>query len=135
MRDVVEASWTDWAFRAPTIHLAEARTAPTHLYEFTWQSPGRPAGIGSDHALEVPFVRDDLQSVRDVGPVGEELVSNAPPALAPAMHKAWAEFARTGDPGWPAYTPTQRTAMIFGDEIAVVDDPHARERQAWSGKR
>ncbi len=135
IRDIVEASWTDWAFREPTIHLAEARTVPTHLYEFTWQSPGRPAGIGADHALEVPFMRDDLQSLRDVGPIGEELVSNAPTALAPAMHHAWADFVRTGDPGWPAYTDATRTTMIFGDDIGVVEDPHGQERRAWHGKR
>lgn len=134
-RDLVEAAWTDWTFRAPTIRLVEARTAPSHMYEFTWPSPARPEGIGVDHALEVPFVRDDLQALRDIGPAGAELIAGAPAALATAMHRAWVEFARTGDPGWPTYTTQERTTMIFGDRMTVTNDPHSQERRAWSGKR
>ena len=135
IRDVVEASWTDWTFRAPTIQLVEARTAPSYLYEFTWPSPARPDGIGADHALEVPFVRGDLQTLSDVGPGGAALIAGAPTGLAAAMHQAWVDFAHTGDPGWTPYTQAHRTAMVFGEESAVVEDPHARERRAWSGKR
>lgn len=134
-RDVVEAAWTDWTFRAPTIHLVETRTAPTHLYEFTWPSPDRPAGIAVDHALEVPFVRDDLQTLHDIGPAGAALISGAPQSLATAMHKAWADFARSGDPGWPAYRTDDRTTMVFGEDSALVNDPHTQERRAWAGKR
>lgn len=134
-RDLVEAAWTDWAFRAPTIHLVEDRTAPTHLYEFTWPSPGRPEGIGVDHALEVPFVRDDLQTLHDIGPGGAELIAGAPATLATAMHRAWVDFASTGDPGWPVYDTDNRRTMIFGEASAVADDPHAQERRAWAGKR
>jgi para-nitrobenzyl esterase len=134
-RDVVEAAWTDWAFRAPTLHLLEARTARSHLYEFTWPSPGRPDGIAVDHALEVPFVRDDLQTLHDISPGGAELIAGAPQGLATAMHKAWVDFARTGDPGWPPYGPGDRTTMIFGEESALANDPHSRERRAWAGKR
>ncbi|MDF2442336.1 MAG: para-nitrobenzyl esterase, partial [Subtercola sp.] len=53
-RDIVEAAWTDWAFRIPTIRALEQRSAPSHLYEFGWQSPLFPPGIAAAHALEVP---------------------------------------------------------------------------------
>ena len=134
-RDVVEAAWTDWTFRAPTIHLLEARTAPSYLYEFTWPSPGRPEGIAVDHALEVPFMRDELQTLREIGPAGAALIAGAPQALATAMHKAWVDFARTGDPGWPVYATDGRTTMIFGEKPALTNDPHTQERRAWAGKR
>lgn len=29
------------------------------------------------------------------------------------MHKAWIDFAVTGDPGWPAYDHTTRSTMVF----------------------
>lgn len=34
---------SDWLFRMPSVHLAEAQLAaggPAHLYELTWPAPG-----------------------------------------------------------------------------------------------
>lgn len=54
-------------------------------------------------------------------------------ALATTMQDAWLAFARTGDPGWPAYDPTTRATMLLGEQCAVVDDRLAAERLAWDG--
>ena len=132
---LVEASWTDWAFRMPTINLVERRTAPTHLYEFRWQSPSLPAGIGSEHALEIPFMRDDLDTIRGFGAQGAKLVAGAPQELATRMHRAWVDFATTGDPGWETYDLESRRTMVFDESSAVLNDPAAMERLAWKGKR
>ena len=86
--------------------------------------------LGAGHAVEIPFVFDAL------GPQAEPLLGTAPPqALADAMHTAWVNFARTGDPGWPAYDATQRTTMRFDHTSGVVDDPLVQERQLWEGVR
>jgi carboxylesterase type B len=137
---IVEAGWTDWAFRMPTLRLVETRVAstpsvPTWLYEFRWESPGLPAGMGSAHGLELPFVRDDLEALKAL-PGNEVWVGGNPPAaLATAMHSAWVRFATTGDPGWPRYDLATRKTMIFDTACEVVSDAAAPERQAWKGHR
>jgi para-nitrobenzyl esterase len=42
-------------------------------------------------------------------------------------------FARTGDPGWPAYDATRRATMVFDLESRVVDDPAPEVRKALQG--
>jgi para-nitrobenzyl esterase len=50
------------------------------------------------------------------------------------MMDVWLDFARSGDPGWPAYEPTRRTTMIFGRDCGTEDDPQAEERKVWEGR-
>ena len=33
------------------------------------------------------------------------------------MSRAWIDFARTGNPGWKAYTREEGATMIFDDEL------------------
>jgi para-nitrobenzyl esterase len=53
------------------------------------------------------------------------------------MSRAWASFARAGNPGhneipkWPAYTLEQRATMILDAERHVVNDPSREERLLW----
>ncbi|AJT41697.1 carboxylesterase/lipase family protein [Psychromicrobium lacuslunae] len=132
---MVEAVWTDWAFRIPLINLLDARTAASYFYEFCWQDPSLPAGLGANHALEVPFVRDDFASARAVGEAGEQMLQQAPQELADQMHQAWVNFATSGDPGWPRYQVDRRLTMMFGNKSEVLPDPAAAARLAWQGKR
>jgi carboxylesterase type B len=133
---LVEAAWTDWGLRIPTIRLAQARRAPTHLYEFCWASPSFPPGLGALHTLEMPFVRDDLAGVLALGEPGVGLVGpNPPQELATQMHDIWAQFARTGEPGWPAYAAERRATMIFDRPSYLAEDPAAPERQVWESIR
>ena len=52
-----------------------------------------------------------------------------PQVVAEAMSQAWLAFARTGDPGWPAYDKARRATMIFDVDSKVVDDPNPGVRQ------
>ena len=137
---IVEAAWTDWAFRMPSLRLVETRAAttpavPSFVYEFRWDSPGFPAGLGAFHALEVVFMRDDLATLQAI-PGSESWLGKKPPAqLATAMHTAWVNFAKTGDPGWPAYDLTSRKTMVFDTVSQLVPDAAGLERQAWKGHR
>jgi len=134
--ELAEAVWTDWAFRIPTLQLVEARRAASHVYEFHWASPSFPPGLGSNHALDVPFMRDDLATMRAVGVAGEALLGpEAPQELATQMHEAFAAYARDGDPGWPAYDEIDRSTMVFDAVSTLESDPAATERQAWKGRR
>jgi para-nitrobenzyl esterase len=57
------------------------------------------------------------------------------------MSRAWATFARTGDPNhagmaqWPAYEVPARSTMCFDTTSTVVDDPAGDEREAWQAAR
>jgi len=61
--------------------------------------------------------------------------AGAPRQLAAAMHGAWVDFARDGDPGWPVYDLTTRPTRIFDEVCDLVEDPEGRERRAWEGLR
>ena len=128
--DLLCALMTDRFFRLPMLNAAQARLtaagpAPTYLYEFAWQSPA--LGLGAAHAVEIPFVFDNLTCADAETIIGTE----APAALAREMHAAWVRFASTGDPGWPPFD-AHFPVMIFGGEQAeVVPDPRSDERQSW----
>ena len=47
------------------------------------------------------------------------------------MHAAWIAFARTGDPGWPAYGEDRQT-MVFKPGGGLVADPRGDERAIWT---
>jgi para-nitrobenzyl esterase len=126
-----QAIWSDREFRIPSLRATEAQSAQapaTFSYLFTWPSPA--PGIGSCHALELPFVFGTLDSK------GADAFAGSGPsaeALATTVQDAWLSFARTGDPGWPAYAPSTRSTMVLGRTCGVTDDPMAAERAAWNG--
>ena len=129
--DVLCALVTDRFFRNPTFAAAQARlaaggAAQTYLYEFAWPSPVQ--GLGAAHAIEIPFVFDNLAA-----PDAQTAIGTEPPAdLAATMHAAWIRFAATGDPGWQPFNATY-PVMTFGAPggPAVVLDPRADERASW----
>ena len=130
--DLLTAVQTDWWMRIPALALAESHvnaTSHTYMYEFAWRSPG----LGAVHALEVPFVFDTVSP--DAPLFGPLLGVDPPQGLADTMHRAWVSFARTGDPGWPAYDLERRATMRFDTSSEVVDDPRSWERELWHGIR
>ena len=121
---------TDWFYRIPAIRLAES-VPGSHLYEFAWRSPRFAGRLGACHALELGFVFDRLHD-----PSYTPMLGTRPPqALADAMHAAWVSFARTGDPGWPAYDTADRTTMVLTEDPTPEDDPRGQERLLWDGVR
>jgi para-nitrobenzyl esterase len=133
--ELLMAAWTDWAFRMPAIDMLDAHAGVggrTYGYEFTWPSPSMPF-MGSAHALELPFVFDGLDTFVKHHPEHENPLGDSPPQeLADRMHRAWIDFATTGDPGWPAYDAATRTAMQFDETSAPVDGWAAAERDLWT---
>ncbi|MDQ6697013.1 MAG: carboxylesterase/lipase family protein [Actinomycetota bacterium] len=138
---VLSAVLTDHTFRMPAIRLAEAQAAhqpSVRMYLFTFATEALGGALGACHALEVPFVWDNLDAqgaalfVGDVGP-GQR-------ALAARMADAWVSFARDGHPVvdglpvWPAYDTAGRSTVRFDvDEIEVLEDPMSAEREVWTG--
>ena len=127
---------SDWLFRMPSLHLAEAQVAGggrAHLYELTWAAPANGGALGACHGLDVPL------TFGVYGGLGAMLTGPVPSpeteALSARFRSAWTSFAATGDPGWPAYDLASRKTMVFDTTSAVVPDAAAPERQAWKGHR
>ena len=120
---------TDILARLPYNRIADARLnggAPTHFYEFAWPSPVMQ--LGAAHAMELGFVFDRLASPDSVGLAG----ADAPQQLADEMHAMWVSFAKTGDPGWPAWDATRPVQVFDAPTSVVVLAPREDERAAWA---
>ncbi len=139
--DVLSAVLTDHTFRIPAIRLAEAQSAHqpnARMYLFTYASPAFGGALGSCHALDIPFVWDNLDAQGApmfVGPTGP-----AHRELSRLMADAWTSFARRGNPTalglpeWPCYDRSTRATMRFELGSVEVDrDPMAAERAVWDG--
>jgi para-nitrobenzyl esterase len=105
---------SDYYYRDPAAALAQAlREAgcDTLQYRFDWRSPLHGGRMGAAHAMEIPFVLGNTASTR----AREFIGTDAPPALAYAMHDAWARFVR-GEalPDWPRGGQQQRVLRVFG---------------------
>lgn len=109
--------------------------APVWAYRFDWETPIGNGQLGACHALEIPFVFNNLAR-----PSAEAFTGTGPErqAIADAMHRAWVAFAREGRPQhdgiptWPAYDGDRRPVMVFDVEPRVEWDPWGPEREAWA---
>ncbi|MFG1646599.1 carboxylesterase/lipase family protein, partial [Amycolatopsis sp. NPDC049252] len=89
----------DALFGTGSRRLAEAHGA-AYAYEFAWRSSAVDGQLGAAHTVELPFVFDNLRLPALRGPRGLLGPDDPPAELATRMHRAWVDFARTGDPGW-----------------------------------
>lgn len=132
---------TDHVFRWPAHKLANAFASGTanrqRAYEFEWRTPAFGGVLGSCHALEIPFVFNNLhqRGVEMFTGTGDERQ-----AMADVLHHAWASFARHGDPNleaapkapeWPQWTPEERHTFTVGTEVRVVSDPRGDALRRW----
>lgn len=145
LSDVWTDVLTDQTFRIPAIRLAETQFqrgasstsgAPVWMYRFDWATSAFNSKFGACHALEIPFVWDNLDKP-GLGMLAMDFPNRQ--QLANRMHNAWIAFARTGNPNtpalphWPTYDTDHRATMLFNEECRVVDDPQAAERRLWNG--
>ncbi|MEU8149585.1 carboxylesterase family protein [Nonomuraea sp. NPDC048901] len=131
--DLFELVQSDWLFRMPTLHLAEAQVAgggQAYLYDLTWQSPGTGGLLRACHGLDGPLLFGTYDA--HLGPVaiGPEHTAEAR-ALTAQIRPAWTAFAGTGDPGWPAYDPRQRLTQVFDTTSSVTAYPEETSRRLW----
>ena len=106
-------------------------SAPVYAYEFAWESAVLGGKFMSPHTAEIPFVFGNVAMANAFTGDGPEL-----PRLERQVMKAWAQFARTGNPNhddlpaWPNYSLATRETMVFSAESQVVNDPRGAEREA-----
>lgn len=136
--DLFAAIMSDHMMRMNSIMLAERkdaqRAAPVYMYLFTYATSALDGRLKSCHALEIPFVFDNIERTdRFTGTSPERF------PLAEKMSEAWMAFARNGAPtarelpSWPAYNSEQRHTMVFDTTCRVEDDPGGALREAWNG--
>ncbi|GGY27232.1 carboxylesterase/lipase family protein [Streptomyces djakartensis] len=134
--ELYERVQTDWLFSMPSLHLAQAQHAGggrAHLYELTWPAPGNGGALGACHGLDIPLLFGTFGA--DLGAL---LFAGAEPspeaqALSSRFRSSWTAFARTGDPGWPAYDPAERLVQVLDAEPVVTAYPEEASRRLWDG--
>jgi para-nitrobenzyl esterase len=134
--DRLTAALTGSNFWIRTVLLAERyvarRRAPIYMYSLDWQSPAHDGRVKAHHAMDLPFVFDNV----DVA----DSTAGAPDAreLAARISATWIAFARSGSPdnpavpSWPAYIKEGRATMIFDSECRITRDPDREARLLWS---
>jgi para-nitrobenzyl esterase len=103
--------------------------ASAYAYYFTWQTPMLDSLPGAWHTSELQFCFDNAKRC-------EQGTGNTPEAqaLARKMSTAWANFARTGNPGqpglaWAPSDPTSCQTMVFDDKCRMENDPDGEMRK------
>jgi para-nitrobenzyl esterase len=132
-QELYELVNSDWLFRMPSLHLAEAQAAAggrVHVYELTWPAPGMGGALGACHGLDVPLVFGNLDRGQPALLIGDTPSPEAA-ALSARMRAAWVSFATHGDPGWPAYDTGQRLVQRFDTQPAVTAYPEEPSRLIW----
>lgn len=120
---------SDALVRMPTTRVAQAHARTggrTWLYDFTWQGPT----LGAAHGIDVPFTFGNPHSR-----YAARFLGSPPPAdfidLSEKLRTAWTSFARTGDPGWPRFTPDQPTTRLWNLPPTDTAYPLEASRQIW----
>ncbi len=121
---------SDWLFRMPSLHLAEAQLTAgglAYLYELTWPAPGMGGVLGSCHGLDVPLVFGNLTAGQPAMLIGDPTPEAM--GLSQQMRHSWTAFATNGNPGWPAYDTG--STRLFDVEPVVTAYPEQVSRQIW----
>lgn len=126
---------SDHMYRVANIGGAEQKArqggAPVYAYELAWESPALGGKLKSPHTADLPFVFGNLEVAEAFTGSSPELLS-----LSRRMMRAWALFARSGDPNvegmptWKPYTLPERHTMVFNSSCRLVADPRGAEREA-----
>ncbi|MBI3849702.1 MAG: carboxylesterase/lipase family protein [Verrucomicrobia bacterium] len=115
----VRRTAVSWAERK-----AAQKAAPAYLYWFTWHTPmldGRPRAF---HCLDLPFVFNNTDRCASMTGGGDDART-----LAKNMSRAFASFARTGNPNhgqlprWPEFNAADGLVMIFDSKCEVKKHP------------
>ena len=115
---------------------AALHAAPVYMYLFAYESevPAHPTTTyptKAAHAMEMAFKFNHPDNNPDAGKRPERYKA------ARNMSRAWAAFARTGNPShdeipaWPAYDAATRATMFLDAQCSVVNDPWREERLVW----
>jgi para-nitrobenzyl esterase len=131
---LITAAETMKGYWIATVFQAELKAAqgaaPAYVYLLEWETPVNDGRLRAHHALDVPLIFNNVETMRSMVGPGPE-----PQRIADLMSAAWTAFARSGDPNiealpyWPAYDAENRATMIFNLESRVENDPYSEIRR------
>ncbi|MCL2731254.1 MAG: carboxylesterase family protein [Actinomycetia bacterium] len=132
-----EVVFSDWLFRMPTLHLAQAHAASggtTYLYELRAEAPAMNGLLGSCHFLDVPLIFGPPDPGSGPG-ISDALLGPDPSAallgLGDRMREDWIRFASGDDPGWSTYGTEHRATRIYDMPPDVVSYPEEASMRLW----
>jgi para-nitrobenzyl esterase len=128
-----ETTLSDWLYRMPALHLAEAADrggARVWLYELCWGFGPH----GASHGLDTLLLFGTADVYGEVTAAGPAAVA-ATEELSRLIRAEHLAFATTGDPGWTRFRTPQREARVYRPEPALVAYPEERSRVLWSQQR
>ncbi len=120
--------WIATVFQAER-KAAQAK-APVYVYLMAWETRADNGRLRAHHALDVPLVFNNVETMRSMVGEGEE-----PQKMADLMSSAWIAFARTGNPNtkglpdWPVYDTQNRDTMVFDTISRVQKKPYEKIRE------
>ena len=128
---IVSSMQTDQHFRVPAWQLCDVRSeagSKTWMYWFTWPTPIFDGVLGCCHALDLPFMFDNLDKPN------VELFTGTDPVRSKISGHFTTElikFAKTGEVSWPNYTPSSRSTLRIDVETEVLSEPDPVIRNLW----
>ena len=128
-----ETALSDWLYRMPALHLAEAADrggARVWFYELRWGF----GPLGASHGLDTLLVFDTTDVDGEVTAAGPAAVTEAR-LLSDVIRADHLTFARTGDPGWPRFRVGERFTRAYDPEPRLVSYPEERSREIWRDQR
>lgn len=112
-------------FRVGAELMAEYQSHYNNVYHYLFTYKSKLPGLGSCHAIELPFVMHNT----DIPNLAKNLTGEVPPAdLADKMNDTWFNFALSGKPSaegtpdWPSYDEETRTTMVIGEKEWIARD-------------
>ncbi|MDH6228529.1 carboxylesterase family protein [Streptomyces sp. MJP52] len=133
--DVYLAVFGDLLFGEYANRLAELHARAggrAHLSRFDRRRAGADGDVRAWHCADVPFAFGTLGDERLAFLVGGTPTA-ADHALARRMMRAWADFAATGDPGWPAVDGRTTHARVWTTDDHSGAGLPAVPRALWAG--
>ena len=94
---------------------SDQKGAPVYAYVFTWETPIMGGYAMAYHCSELPFVFNNIALSETATGGGKDAQ-----ALADVVSRAWVDFARTGNPGWEAYTRDNGATMLFDNDSIIT---------------
>jgi para-nitrobenzyl esterase len=124
---------SDWLFRMPALHLADAAHAggqPVWFYELAWSFN---ADEGASHGLDFLLIFGTLSpdAVR-AHPSAHRNAADEIIQVAHQMRSDWVSFATTGAPGWAPYDPHTRITRVYNAETTTEPYPEDDSRSIWA---
>ncbi len=128
-----ETALSDWLFRMPALHLADAACtggARVWLFELCWGF----GSAGASHGLDTLLLFGTAHLNTGLSEAGSEATARAR-QLSELIRSEHLSFATTGDPGWARYEPRGRTTRVYDSTSTVVGYPEERSRRIWRDQR